>query len=194
MTRIWLVDWRFQSRITLWCRHKSTNVSMELCWQMPEFIVWRLWCIYFDHHLPLKPSIGKRRKQSCTPIIYIYIYIYIYMYVCVYACADTCVGRYHGTQLAERITQLFAVRNVGVYLLVWGNQQLCGRCFAYWCLRARVHTSDESRMQYASTYVFSMQWRHRVSRYCLMALDENSRRRQRKLYSWLLVVALYIYI
>ena len=23
--------------------------------------------IYFDHHLPLKPSIGKRRKQSCTP-------------------------------------------------------------------------------------------------------------------------------
>jgi len=22
--------------------------------------------IYFDHHLPLKPSIGKRRKQSCT--------------------------------------------------------------------------------------------------------------------------------
>jgi len=31
------------------------------------FIVWRLWSIYFDHHLPLKPSIGKRRKQSCTP-------------------------------------------------------------------------------------------------------------------------------
>ena len=25
--------------------------------------------IYFDHHLPLKPSIGKRRKQSCTPNI-----------------------------------------------------------------------------------------------------------------------------
>jgi len=23
--------------------------------------------IYFDHHLPLKPSIGKRRKQTCTP-------------------------------------------------------------------------------------------------------------------------------
>jgi len=23
--------------------------------------------IYFDHHLPLKPPIGKRRKQSCTP-------------------------------------------------------------------------------------------------------------------------------
>ena len=23
--------------------------------------------IYFDHHLSLKPSIGKRRKQSCTP-------------------------------------------------------------------------------------------------------------------------------
>ena len=33
---------------------------------MPKFIVWRLWSIYFDHHLPLKPSIGKRRKQSCT--------------------------------------------------------------------------------------------------------------------------------
>ena len=67
MTRIWLVNWHFQSRITLWCRHKSTNVSMGLCWQMPKFIVWRLWSIYFDHHLPLKPSIGKRRKQSCTP-------------------------------------------------------------------------------------------------------------------------------
>jgi len=40
---------------------------MGLCWQMPKFIVWRLWSIYFDHHLPLKPSIGKRRKQSCTP-------------------------------------------------------------------------------------------------------------------------------
>jgi len=82
MTRIWLVNWHFQSRITLWCRHKSTNVSMGLCWQMPKFIVWFLWSIYFDHHLPLKPSIGKRRKQSCAPniCIYIYIYIYIYMY------------------------------------------------------------------------------------------------------------------
>ena len=66
MTRIWLVNWHFQSRITLWCRHKSANVSMGLCWQMPKFIVWRLWSIYFDHHLPLKPSIGKRWKQSCT--------------------------------------------------------------------------------------------------------------------------------
>jgi len=75
MTRIWLVNWHFQSRITLWCRHKSTNVSMGLWWQMPKFIVWRLWSIYFDHHLPLKPSIGKRRKQSCIPNIYIYIYI-----------------------------------------------------------------------------------------------------------------------
>jgi len=72
MTRIWLVNWHFQSRITynnLWCRHKSTNVSMGLCWQMPKFIVWCLRSIYFDHHLPLKPSIGKRRKQSCTPNI-----------------------------------------------------------------------------------------------------------------------------
>jgi len=69
MTRIWLVNWHFQSRITLWCRHKSINVSMGLCWQMPMFIVWRLWSIYFDHHLPLKPFIGKRRKQSCTPNI-----------------------------------------------------------------------------------------------------------------------------
>jgi len=67
MTRIWLVNWHFQSRITLWCRHKSTNVSMELCWQMPKFIVLCLWSIYFDHHLLLKPSIRKRRKQSCTP-------------------------------------------------------------------------------------------------------------------------------
>ena len=67
MTRIWLVNWHFQSRITLWCRHKSTNVSMGLCWQM--FIVWRLWSIYFDHHLSLKPFIGKWRKQSCTPNI-----------------------------------------------------------------------------------------------------------------------------
>jgi len=67
MMRIWLVNWHFQSRITLWCRHKSTNVSMRLCWQMPKFIVWRLWSIYFDHHLPLKPSIRKRRKQSCIP-------------------------------------------------------------------------------------------------------------------------------
>ena len=69
MTRIWLVNWHFQSRITLWCRYKSTNVSI-LCWQMLKFIVWRLWSIYFDHHLPLKPSIGKRRKQSCTPNIF----------------------------------------------------------------------------------------------------------------------------
>ena len=67
MTKIWIVNWHFQSRITLWCRHKSINVSMGLCWQMPKFIVWCLWSIYFDHHLPLKPSIGKRRKQSCTP-------------------------------------------------------------------------------------------------------------------------------
>jgi len=66
MTRIWLVNWHFQSRITLWCRYKSTNVSIGLCWQMPKFIVWRLWSIYFDYHLPLKSSIGKRRKQSCT--------------------------------------------------------------------------------------------------------------------------------
>jgi len=67
MTRIWLVNWHFQSKITLWCTHKSTNVSMGLCWQMPKIIVWRLWSIYFDHHLSLKPFIGKRRKQSCTP-------------------------------------------------------------------------------------------------------------------------------
>jgi len=58
MTRIWLVNWHFQSRITLWCRHKSINFSIGLCWQMPKFIVWCLWSIYFDHHLPLKPSIG----------------------------------------------------------------------------------------------------------------------------------------
>ena len=69
MTRIWLANWHFQSRITLWCRHKSSNVSMGLCWQMPKFIVWRLWSIYFDHNLSLKPSIGKRRKQSCIPNI-----------------------------------------------------------------------------------------------------------------------------
>jgi len=36
---------------------------------MPKFIVWRLWSIYFDHQLSLKPSIGKQRKQSCTPNI-----------------------------------------------------------------------------------------------------------------------------
>ena len=30
--------------------------------------------IYFDYHLPPQPSIAKRRKQSCTPNIYIYIY------------------------------------------------------------------------------------------------------------------------
>ena len=78
MTRIWLVNWHFQSRITLWCRQKSTNVCMGLCWQMPKFIVWRLWSIYFDHHLPLKPSIGKRRKQSCTPNIYnLFLLIFI---------------------------------------------------------------------------------------------------------------------
>jgi len=71
MTRTWLIFWHFQSRITLWCRHKSTNVSMGLCWQMSKFIVWRLWYIYFDHHLPLKPSIRKRRKQSCNLIIQI---------------------------------------------------------------------------------------------------------------------------
>jgi len=70
MTRIWLVNWHFQSRITLWCRHKSTNISMGLCWEMPKFIVWRLWSIYFDQHLPLKPSIRKRRKRSCTPNMY----------------------------------------------------------------------------------------------------------------------------
>jgi len=40
---------------------------MRLCWQMLKFIVWRLWSIYFDHHLLLKPFIRKRRKQSCTP-------------------------------------------------------------------------------------------------------------------------------
>ena len=28
--------------LILWCRHKSTNVSMGLCWQMPKFIVWHL--------------------------------------------------------------------------------------------------------------------------------------------------------
>ena len=67
MTRIWLINWHFQSRITLWYRHKSTNVSMGLCWQMPKFIIYNLWSIYFNHHLPLKSSIGKRRKQSCTP-------------------------------------------------------------------------------------------------------------------------------
>jgi len=92
MTRIWLVNWHFQSRIILWCRHKSTNVSMGLCWQIPKFIVWRLWSIYFDHHLPLKPSIGKRRKQSCTPnkfkiqlLLEILIYIYInILYILIY--------------------------------------------------------------------------------------------------------------
>ena len=42
---------------------QTTNVSMGLCWQMPKFIVWCLWSIYFDHHLPLKPSIGKRRSK-----------------------------------------------------------------------------------------------------------------------------------
>jgi len=28
MTRIWFVNWHFQSRIILWYRHKSTNVSI----------------------------------------------------------------------------------------------------------------------------------------------------------------------
>ena len=47
---------------------------MGLCWQMPKFIVWRLWSIYFDHHLPLKPSIGKW-KQSCIPNIFNLMYL-----------------------------------------------------------------------------------------------------------------------
>ena len=41
-----------------------------------------LWSIYFLALFIywLKPSIGKRRKQSCTPNMYVYIYIYIYAY------------------------------------------------------------------------------------------------------------------
>jgi len=42
-----------------------------------------LWSIYFLALFIywLKPSIGKRRKQSCTPNMYVYIYIYIYMHI-----------------------------------------------------------------------------------------------------------------
>jgi len=72
MTRIWLVNWHFQSRITLWCRHKSTNVSMGLCWQMQVYCMTSM--IYlFRPYLPLKQSIEKRRKQSCTPNIWVFI-------------------------------------------------------------------------------------------------------------------------
>ena len=91
--RIWLVNWHFQSRITLWCRHKSTNVSMGLCWQMPKFIVWRLWFSYFDYYLPLKPSIWENGGGKVVHLIFYLIipfilfvlfYLFIYLILILY--------------------------------------------------------------------------------------------------------------
>ena len=41
---------------------------------------------------PLKPSIGKRRKQSCTPNTYVLIcmYVCIYVHMCV-VCTHACI-------------------------------------------------------------------------------------------------------
>jgi len=37
--------------------------------------------IYFDHHLPLKPSIGKWRKQSCTSNIFFFsLYLFLIIF------------------------------------------------------------------------------------------------------------------
>ena len=65
-TWIWLEIWHLRSRINLGCKHKFTNVVLSLCWEMSKLTVWHFWSAYFDQHLPLQPSIEKRRKQSCT--------------------------------------------------------------------------------------------------------------------------------
>ena len=57
------------NKINLWCKHKFTNMVLSLCWQISKLTVWHFWSAYFDQHLPLQPSIDKRRKQSCTPNI-----------------------------------------------------------------------------------------------------------------------------
>ena len=62
MTRIWLKNWHLRSRINLWCKYKFTNVVLSLCWKMSKLTVCVFWSAYFDQHLPLQPSIEKRRK------------------------------------------------------------------------------------------------------------------------------------
>ena len=70
ITRICLENGHLWSRINLCCKHKFTNVVLSLCWQISRLILWHFWSAYFAQHLPLQPSIEKRRKQSCTPNIY----------------------------------------------------------------------------------------------------------------------------
>ena len=64
MTRILLKNWHLRSRINLRCKHKFTNVVLSLYWQMSKLTVRYFWFAYFDQHLPLQPSIEKRRKQK----------------------------------------------------------------------------------------------------------------------------------
>lgn len=56
-TKIWHVNWHFQSWISLWCRLKTANAPLEIFWQMTKLIVTAT-DIYW-----------KMAKGSCTPIL-----------------------------------------------------------------------------------------------------------------------------
>lgn len=64
--RTWIVNWPFQSRKTLWCRQKLTDVGTVLCWPMSETSICIQQFTYFEYCLLLRPSIKKRRKQILT--------------------------------------------------------------------------------------------------------------------------------
>ena len=71
ISRIWLENWHRRLRINLWCKHNFTNMVLSLCWQISKLTVCPFWSANFNQHLPLQPSIEKRRKQSCELRIYI---------------------------------------------------------------------------------------------------------------------------
>jgi len=94
---------------------------MGLCWQMPKFIVWS---IYFDHHLPLKPSIGKRRKQSCTPntyIVYVLLLIFAIIVILNLLPAIWILTLSSTTEIFEKQSKFFIVPH---YIKIWKNSDI----------------------------------------------------------------------
>lgn len=77
-TIIWLVNRHLQTRKTLHCRCKLTNICMGLCSPIFQFTAWYLRSGYFNQSLP--SFIARRRKQCCTSCIYVIICYFFLMH------------------------------------------------------------------------------------------------------------------
>jgi len=74
MTRIWIVNWHFQSRITLWCRHKSTNFYGVMLTDVQVYCMTSM--MYLFRSLTAKAIYRKNGGSKVVHLIYFVLFIH----------------------------------------------------------------------------------------------------------------------